>query len=187
MVTLNKESTNGEGLTQIILDAFRFFPDDTWEGVNYLGNVDIDHHVKIMVKNEQRRAFFVRELIERIRKLRKLLEVHSLLLALTLEPVIVSYYNFEKGGFRRIINLVRDYVTSDIGMISLYDTNDDNAIRISAHGLGHNRGLSHHSEPVDLMYVGLTNGSHIETDGFCNECHDKLDLLRSKSTELSKK
>jgi hypothetical protein len=50
---------------------------------------------------------------------------------------------------RRIVNLVRDYVASDVGMISLFGSDEESAVWISAHGLGHSRGLVHHTEPID--------------------------------------
>ena len=90
-----------------------------------------------------------------MRALKKLLKSRGILIGLTLDPIIVSYVQFDADRFRRVINLVRDYVTSDVGFISLFDTYEETAIRISAHGLGHNQGLTHHQELVDLMYVWL--------------------------------
>jgi len=95
-------------------------------------------------------------------------------LAMTHDPVIVMYHRFEVDRFKRTINIVHDYVSNDVGMISLYETDEDAVAKVAAHGLGHNQGLAHHVEPVDLMYVGLLHGRSIEIDGFCNECKRKL-------------
>jgi hypothetical protein len=83
---------------------------------------------------------------------------------------VVSYYDFREDRFSRIVNLVRDYVASDVGMVSIYGSDEESAVRISAHGLGHNRGLLHHPDPIGLMYVGLTDGSPLTRDGFCDDC-----------------
>lgn len=152
----------------------RYFPEDTWEGINYLGNLDLEHHVRIKANQEHRGAFIVNTLVEKMRVLKKLLKSQGILLGLTLDPIIFSYFQFDANRFRRIINLVRDYVTLDVGFISLFDTDEETAIRISAHCLGHNQGLSHHHEPVDLMYVWLLDGKPVRNDGFCEACQTKL-------------
>jgi len=162
----------------------RYFPEDTWEGINYLGNLDLEYHVRIKANQEPRGAFIVNTLVERLRSLKKLLKSRGVLIGLTLDPIIVSYFQFDVSIFRRITNLVRDYVTSDVGFISLFDTDEETAIRISAHGLGHNQGLSHHHEPVDLMYVGLLDGKPIRNDGFCEDCQTKLEKRLAGANRL---
>ena len=175
VLTLNQEPRTGEELTGLVREAMRYFPEETWEGVNYLGNLDLEHHVRIKADEKSQGAFIVNTLLEKMRELRNLLESRGLLLGLTQDPVILSYYRFDVDRFRRIINLVRDYVSSDVGLISLFETNEETAIRVSAHGLGHNQGLIHHSDPVDLMYVGLLDGKPIAEDGFCDDCQTRLD------------
>ncbi|UCH57490.1 MAG: hypothetical protein JSV18_00800 [Candidatus Bathyarchaeota archaeon] len=175
VLTLNQEpQTRGE-LTETIKEALAYFPEQMWEGVNYLGNINIDHHLRIKSREELHGAFIVNGLVEKLRELKRLLDIRELLLALTQDPVIITYYHYELNRFRRIINLVRDYVAKDVGMISLFETEDETAVRIAAHGLGHNQGLSHHQEPVGLMYVGLLDGSPIIKNGFCDDCKTKLE------------
>lgn len=174
LLTLNEGPRTGEALTEFIRDAMSYFPDESWQGINYLGNIDLEHGIEVRAREEERGAFTVRDLVGRLRELKRLLESRGLLLGLTRDPVVVSYYNFEEDRFRRIVNLVRDYVASDVGVISLYGSDDESAVRISAHGLGHNRGLLHHPEPIDLMYVGLTDGAPLERNGFCDDCLSKL-------------
>jgi len=187
VLTLNQEPRTGEELTDLVREAMRYFPEEIWEGVNYLGNLDVEHHVRIEANEKPRGAFNVNTLLERMRELRRLLETRGLLLGLTRDPVILSYYRFDVDRFRRIINLVRDYVASDVGLISLFETDEETAIRISAHGLGHNQGLTHHPEPVDLMYVGLLDGKPIGEDGFCDDCRTRLDekIAEADRTEQS--
>jgi len=175
VLTLNQEPRTGEELTGLVREAMRYFPEETWEGVNYLGNLDLEHHVRIEANETPRGAFIVNTLLDRMRELRRLLESRGLLLGLTRDPVILSYYRFDVDRFRRVINLVRDYVTSDVGLISLFETDEETAVRVSAHGLGHNQGLIHHPEPVDLMYVGLLDGKPITEDGFCDDCRSRLE------------
>jgi hypothetical protein len=174
VLTLNEDPRIGEVLTEFIRDAMSYFPDESWQGLNYLGNIDMEHGLEVRAREEERGAFTVRNLVGRLRELKRLLASRGLLLGLTRDPVVISYYNFEEDRLRRIVNLVRDYVASDVGMISLFGSDEESAVWISAHGLGHSRGLGHHPEPIDLMYVGLTEGSSLGRDGFCDDCLSRL-------------
>ena len=77
-----------------------------------------------------------------MKELKRILNVKDLLLALTLDPVVLVYHRFLSNGFKRVVNLVRDYVSDDIGVISLFETDGEIGIKIAAHGLGHNQGLN---------------------------------------------
>jgi hypothetical protein len=69
---------------------------------------------------------------------------------------------------------VHDYVNTEVGVVSLFGIDEEDAVRVSAHGLGHNMGLRHHNEPIDLMYARLLNGK-TNKEGFCDECVDKIE------------
>lgn len=174
MLIINREPKNKENLLAIIWDAFDYFPEGTWEGIKYLGNMNVKHDLKIKSKEKVYGAFLFDNLMAKIREMKNVLESHSLLLAVTSDPVIAIYHRFELEQFKRIINLIRDFVSKDVGMVSLFEMEEEAASRLAAHGLGHNRGLTHHVEPIDLMYARLLDGHPIERDGFCHKCRLKL-------------
>lgn len=174
LLTINRDFKE-EDLVEVIWRALRYFPDDLWDGVNYFGNINVDHDFKINFRGEIYGAFSFYNLIEKVRRFKKMFEMENMLVALTLEPVIISHYRFEGRNFRRVDSLVRDYMCEDLGILSLFNVDDRTSARIAAHGLGHSRGLRHHLEPIDLMYVGLLNGSSLREEGFCRECREKLE------------
>jgi len=174
MLTINEELKNSEDLAEIMWKAFSYFPRGIWEGVNYVGNINVKCHLKIRSKQEVYGAFIFSQLLRKIKEVKSTLKTEDLLLAVTHDPVIVTYHRFEVDRFKRTINIVHDYVSSEVGMISLYETDEDATAKIAAHGLGHNQGLTHHTEPIDLMYGGLLHGRSIKIDGFCNQCQRKL-------------
>lgn len=174
MLSINEELGNKEDLVEVMWKAFTYFPRGIWEGVNYLGDVSVKCDLKIRSKEEVRRAFVFSHLMRRIREMRDMLRIENLLLAVTHDPVLVMFHRFEVDRFKRIVNVVHDYVSDDVGMISLFETDEDATTKMAAHGLGHNQGLMHHAEPVDLMYAGLLGGNPIKIDGFCSKCQRKL-------------
>lgn len=174
MLTINEEPENKENLLEIVWNAFDYFPEDIWEGVKYLGNISVKHDLKIKSKERFYGAFIFDNLIDRIREMKNVLKTRGLLLAVTHDPVIAIYHRFELERFKRIINLIRDYVSKDLGMVSLFEMGEETATKIAAHGLGHNQGLRHHAEPIDLMYARLLNGHPIKKNGFCSQCQRKL-------------
>ncbi|MEM3070510.1 MAG: hypothetical protein QW638_06375 [Candidatus Bathyarchaeia archaeon] len=174
LLTINQEFRE-EDLVEVILSALRYFPNELWDGLNYIGNINIEYDFKINFRGEIYGAFLFKSLMENVRRFKKIFEIENILVALTCDPVVVSHYRFEKGNFKRINNLVRDYVCEDLGIISLFNVDEETSVRIAAHGLGHSQGLPHHSEPIDLMYVGLLNGSRLIEEGFCRECRVKLE------------
>ena len=174
MLTINEEFRNRENLVEMMWKAFSYFPRGIWEGVNFVGNMSVKCDLKVRSKQDAFGAFIFSHLLRKIKEMKNILKTEDLLLAMTHDPVIVVYHRFEVDRFKRTINIVHDYVSNDVGIISLYETDEDAAAKVAAHGLGHNQGLTHHVEPVDLMYVGLLHGRSIEIDGFCNECKRKL-------------
>jgi predicted Zn-dependent protease len=174
MLTINEEFRNREDLVELMWKAFSYFPRGIWEGVNFVGNISVKCDLKIRSKQDVCGAFVFSRLLRKIREMKNALKTEDLLLAMTHDPVIVMYHRFEVDGFKRMVNIVHDYVSNDVGVISLYETDEDAAAKVAAHGLGHNQGLTHHAEPIDLMYAGLLHGRPIRIDGFCNECKRKL-------------
>jgi len=174
MLTINEEFRNREDLVEMMWKAFSYFPRGIWEGVNFVGNMNVKCDLKIRSKQDVCGAFIFSHLLRKIKDMKNILKTEDLLLAMTHDPVIAVYHRFEVDRFKRTINIVHDYVSNDVGMVSLYETDEDAAAKVAAHGLGHNQGLTHHAEPIDLMYEGLLHGRPIEIDGFCNECKRKL-------------
>lgn len=174
MLTINEEFMNREDLVEMMWKAFSYFPRGIWEGVNFVGNMNVKCDLKIRSKQDVCGAFIFSHLLRKIKEMKNILKTEDLLLAMTHDPVIAVYHRFEVDRFKRTINIVHDYVSNDVGMVSLYETDEDAAAKVAAHGLGHNQGLTHHAEPIDLMYEGLLHGRPIEIDGFCNECKRKL-------------
>lgn len=174
LLTINEDLRSKEDLVEVMWKAFDYFPRGIWEGVNFVGNVSVEWDLRIKSREMSFGAFLFSRLLRKVRELRSRLGVEDLLLGVTHDPVIVLYHRFEVDRFRRVVNLVHDYVSSDVGMISLFEMEEDAAAKVAAHGLGHNRGLGHHLEPVDLMYEGLLHGKPIRIDGFCDECKRKL-------------
>mgnify|MGYP001074941428 CR=1 FL=1 len=173
MLTINEELKSKEDVMEIVMEAFDYFPEGIWEGIKYLGNVNVKHDLKVKSKEKVYGAFIFNNLIDKIREMKNMLKRDDLLLAVTHDPVIAVYHRFELEKFNRIINLVHDYVSTDLGIVSLFEIEEEAATRIAAHGLGHNRGLRHHAKPIDLMYAELLEYP-IRRDGFCDECQRKL-------------
>lgn len=177
-LTINEEHKKNEEILEIIWSALKYFPKGLWKEVNYLGNINVMYDVKIRVESENAtyKAFIFNRLVNKINRIRELLQIKDLLLAITCDPVIALYYvlNFEK--ITQIANLVHDYFSRDIGIVSLFRIgSDENASKVVAHGLGHNRGLRHHIKPIDLMYEGLLEHNNVvENDGFCHECLKRM-------------
>jgi predicted Zn-dependent protease len=57
---------------------------------------------------------------------------------------------------------------------SLFQVDAQQSSRVVVHGLGHNRGLRHHVEPIDVMYPHLLKSPVLEVEGFCMGCLRKL-------------
>ncbi|MEM1582050.1 MAG: hypothetical protein QXK89_06025 [Candidatus Bathyarchaeia archaeon] len=175
MLTINEERKDTEEILEIIWRALEYFPRGLWEGINYLGNVDMKHDLKVKSKDAIYGAFIFNNLINKIRRVRELLQIRDLLLAVTRDPIIAVYHKFEAERLSRIANLIHDYVSNDVGVISLFRAEEhETASKVVAHGLGHNRGLRHHTKPVDIMYEGLLEYSTLKNERFCTDCIRKI-------------
>ena len=174
MLTINEDDKSSVEISEIIWRALEYFPRDLWIGVNYLGNMNMEHDVKLRSKETVYRAFIFHNLIEKIRRIRKLLKIKEVLLAVTCDPIIAIYHRFEVEKLSCFANLIHDYVSGDVGVVSLFQIEEEKASKVVAHGLGHNRGLRHHVEPVDIMYEGLLKHTALRKNGFCNECLKRM-------------
>lgn len=178
VLTLNEYEPDREKLVHTVSEAIDYFPADIWININYLGNIKIKPHIEIKINKLIRKAFIVNKLMIELRKIKKQNKSKNLLLVLTHDPVIITYVRLKGEGFTRIVKLVRDYVTGGAGMVSLFMIDEETGEKITAHGLGHNQGLEHHIQPLDLMYVGLLNGTPLKEKGFCTNCKVKLEKKR---------
>lgn len=183
MLTINEELTNKEDLMEIIWKAFEYFPGGVWEAVKYVGNMNVKRDLEIKSEERVYEAFIFANLIRKIREMKNQLRIKDLLLGVTHSPVIVTYHRLELERLKRMIYLVHDYVSYDVGMISFFETDDNAQTQIAAHGLGHSQGLEHHAKPIDLMYARLLDVHPIKIDGFCKECQRKLKNKKSSESE----
>ncbi|MBS7607517.1 hypothetical protein KEJ14_06760 [Candidatus Bathyarchaeota archaeon] len=174
MLTINEGEKRHEEIMEIVWRALKYFPKGLWEEVNYLGNANIKHDVKIKIRESIYGAFIFNNLIGKIKRIRSALGIKNLLLAVTSDPIIAVYHRFDARRLSQVANLIYDYVSWDTGVVSLFRIEDERASKIIAHGLGHNRGLRHHAEPIDIMYEGLLEYKSIRKDGFCNDCIKKI-------------
>ena len=174
VLTINEEPRNEQDLVKIAEDAIRYFPFGTWNDVRYLGQIILDHDVKVAAGEECFGAFLFRKLIRRIRRIGNCRRATNFLLGITPDPLVDTYCFFEGTHLTRTSYLVHDYMTENVGIASLFRINDGSSSKVVAHGLGHSKGLLHHSEPIDLMYSKLLEASKLKVEGFCKLCFCKL-------------
>lgn len=178
---INAEPESERDLVKIAEDARSYFPTKTWEAIRYLGKLSLKHDVTIKTGGESFGAFLFEKLTKRIGRMKDSHRLMNLLLAITPDPILAMYYFLDGRQFKRTIHLVHDYVAEEFGVISLFRVNEESSSKLVAHGLGHNRGLRHHLEPIDLMYSELLRTPNLRVEGFCNVCMRKL-TKNSKDT-----
>lgn len=174
VLTINGESENEIDLIKIVESAKSYFPSETWDDIRYLGKLSLEHDVKIATNEEFFGAFIFGKLVERIERIKDSNKLMSLLLGITPDPIVAVYYFFDGKTFKRALYLVHDYVTKKAGVVSLFRVKQESSSKVVAHGLGHNRGLHHHAEPIDLMYSELLRSPALQVEGFCKACLYKL-------------
>lgn len=174
MLTINEASKSIKSILEIVWRALEYFPKGMWDEVKYLGNVNISYDVKIKIRGMPHKAFIFDNLLTKIKSIRRAIGIRGFLLAVTVDPIVAVYPRIESRGISHMISLVRDYASSDVGMVSLFAMEDETAIMVTAHGLGHSRGLRHHSEPIDLMYEGLLRSKTLGREGFCGDCLKRM-------------
>ncbi len=161
-------------MVELVEDASSFFPTEIWDDIIYIGKLSLEHDFKIKISRESYGAFLFRRLIDRMKGIKDSTRLVSLLLGITADPIVTVYHFFDETSFKKAIYLVHDYVNKKVGVVSLFRVKEDTSSKLVAHGLGHNRGLRHHAEPIDLMYYELLTAPTLEVDGFCKLCRRKL-------------
>jgi len=174
VLTINGEPENERDLVKIVENARNYFPSETWDEIYYFGKLSLEHDVTIATSEESYGAFLFEKLIGKIEKIKKSDKLVSLLLGITPDPIIALYYFFDGKNFKRTLYLVHDYVAEKAGVVSLFNVSEESSNKVVAHGLGHNRGLQHHAEPIDLMYSELLRFPTLQVEGFCKICVRKL-------------
>lgn len=178
-LTINEDTENFADLSEIVYAAMKYFPKGIWSEIEYFGNIKIKYNFQIKLEEKVFGALIFEDIIRKLSEMKSLLEFKGLLLALTHDPLIRINYSFEKGIFRRFVSWIHDYVSKTIGVVSFFKIEGEITIMVTAHGLGHNQGLSHHFEPVDLMFVGLLEKKPLKTIGFCESCKQQLEKKRN--------
>ncbi len=174
VLTISSKLENDYDLVKLIQDARDYFPKKTWDEIRYVEELSLERDVKIAVGGEPSEAFLFEKLVKRIGKVKGSEGLSSLLLGVTTDPIVALYHSFDGAKFRKTVYLVHDYVSEKIGVVSLFQVNRNSSSKVVAHGLGHNRGLSHHAEPIDLMYPGLLMLPTLQIEGFCEACLRRL-------------
>jgi predicted Zn-dependent protease len=179
VLTINKESH--QDLVKIVEDARKYFPGKAWNDVTYLGRLSLKYDIKIATSKMMKGAFLFERLTMRLREIKIFHKIIDLLIAITQDPIVAAYYFFDGKGFKRTFYLVHDYMDETIGIVSLFQVNENSANKVVAHGLGHSKGLRHHLEPIDLMHPRLLRATTLEVEGFCKVCREKLTRTQAES------
>lgn len=174
VLTVNGGLESEEELVKTVEDAGDYFPTDTWDDIQYLGELSLKHDIKLATKEEMLGALRFERLVAAVGQVRDRESLVTLLLGITPDPVIALYYFFDGANFKRGCYLVHDYVAEKVGVVSLFHVQEQSSSKVVAHGLGHNQGLRHHAQPIDLMYPELLRVSALQVEGFCDGCLRKL-------------
>ncbi len=174
VLTISGEQEDKRDMVKIVEDASSYFPTETWDDIRYVGKLSLKHDFKVATSRESYGAFLFQKLISRIKRIKDSNKLMSLLLGITADPILAVYHYFDRTKFKRALYLVHDYVDEKAGVVSLFQVNKETSSKLVAHGLGHNRGLRHHAEPIDLMYSRLLSSHTLQVDGFCTVCLRKL-------------
>ncbi|MHA1239063.1 MAG: hypothetical protein ACTSSJ_07525 [Candidatus Odinarchaeia archaeon] len=166
-------------LLKTIEKAVKYFPKGIWDAIEYLGSINLDCDLKLVIKGKILSGYLFQKTISKIRKIKENLKINELTMAVTFNPIIYLYYKIINGKLEKIVNLVHDYVNKHVGVISLFEIDSKLHPKVAAHGLGHSKGLEHHFKPVDLMYVNILKEMPKHADVFCPECTSKLQKLVS--------
>lgn len=174
ILTINPKPGDEQDLVKIIEDATGYFPRETWDEIECVGELVLERDVKIAMNGVSCEALPFEKLVKRIGRTKTRRRLVGLVLGVALDPVVAVYHYFDAQRFRRAVYLVHDYVTDRIGFASLFRINDESSSKVVAHGLGHSRGLHHHMEPIDFMYSGLLSAHSLQVEGFCEPCLQRL-------------
>jgi hypothetical protein len=87
VLTVNAQAGDEERVVKTVEDAAEYFPADTWEGIQYLGELRLKPDVQVAMKEKLLRAFLFEKLVAAVRKARNREHLATLLLGITLDPV----------------------------------------------------------------------------------------------------
>ncbi len=174
VLTISGEPEDKRDMVKIVEDASGYFPTETWDDIIYIGELTLEHDFRVKTKRDSYGAFLFQKLVSRMKRVKESNKLMNLLLGITADPIVAAYHFFDKADFKRALYLVHDYVNGKVGVVSLFRVKEETSSRLVAHGLGHNRGLRHHVEPIDLMYSKLLSSPTLQVDGFCKVCLRKL-------------
>ncbi|UCD96371.1 MAG: hypothetical protein JSV35_07770 [Candidatus Bathyarchaeota archaeon] len=160
--------------TKTVQVATSYFPSETWDGIEYLGEINARCDVRILVGKSVHEAFLFRRLVEKVNVFRKRSNWINVLLGITVKPVIATHWCFDGIRFKRVSYFVVDYVAKSVGIVSFYQVEGEFPTKVVAHGLGHSKGLRHHTEPLDVMYSDLLRASTLYVEGFCHTCKTEI-------------
>jgi hypothetical protein len=60
ILAINTDPENGRNLIKIAEEAMSYFPTGTWNDIEYLGKLSLDHDVKIAMGEDSFGAFFLK-------------------------------------------------------------------------------------------------------------------------------
>jgi len=187
VLTINRQPENELDLVKIVEEARSYFPTEIWNDIFYLGKLSLSHDVKITTRQESFGALLFEEVLKKIEKIKDSDRLVSLLIGITPDPIVALYHFFDGKNFKRTLYLVHDYVTEKVGVVSFFQLNEKTSAKVVAHGLGHNRGLRHHVEPIDLMCSELLRIPKLQVDGFCKVCVQMLTKTQMDTEHASLK
>lgn len=179
VLTINVDTENERNLIKIAEEARSYFPTETWDDVEYLGRLGLEHDVEMVMGRDSVGAFLFERLTKLFGRIQESYESTDLLLGVTLDPIVAVYQYFDGKRFKQALYLVHDYVTETIGVVSFFHVEETASSKVVAHGLGHSKGLRHHLEPVDLMHPDLLRTSKLQVEGFCKVCLSRLNDQRN--------
>lgn len=178
LIAINAELKSDLDLMGIVEKAKDYFPKENWGEVRCLGQLTLEHDVKVAAGRQTLGALLFDKLIVKIGKIMNEFRLTSLFLGLTPDPIVGTSYFLQEGTYRKLAYLVHDYVNQRLGVVSLFSIDEEASSKVLAHGLGHSKGLRHHEKPADLMHPELLRLPNLQINGFCRAC--LLDLKGSR-------
>jgi len=173
LVTINCEDRTDVDYSKIVEVATELFPITILDGISDKGNIQVPSPVGAVIKGRSYEALLFQELLTKLKKLKG----QDPLMGMTKDPVIAVYQFFDRTKFKKSVYMIHDYMDGRIGFVSLFGLESlgyGDLSKLVAHALGHKEGLSHHLEPIDLMYMELVSGYQSIKQAFCPVCVDKL-------------
>jgi len=158
-----------EEVVEIVGKACDYFPSNSWDGIQYKGSVHIPYDLKIIFNGSVYKSFLWNMLLRKTRQLKK----ENRLLGITFDPILLLDYSLQDGNIKKNVFFVFDYMTNDVGFVSLFFVKRDVSNKIIAHTLGHSKNLEHHDTPTCLMYSRLQDYLY-QINSFCKSCIKKL-------------